>query len=355
MTTPPSRVRRLTSQRTRDDRRRVRRRAMTYMLGRNRHPSVTTTSRRGQQPTTPAAVTPSDEGGPRSVRIERRSRQRPPLPGCHVPRATPCAPHPGVRRTSAPPLLGYSAHRGSLGPSPQTTGTRGDEAWPAKDAVGLGDGRDPPAGGPTPGYRHDALVHDGSEQLTSTGGPWLLDGLTAGDAAVIAVEPQTTGPLREAVGDHPRVLVLDRQALPDTHTHGHRHRAPLRRRARPSRPTGPGGRRDRLRHHGRRVAGVACLRSGRQRRPRAASAVGPVRGRPAQPARSRRALGIGPIRPSHHGGGADARLKHPSYRGQRGDGAVAVHGPLRHRAVAAPAPLAGCARVPGPPTGGTIT
>ncbi len=81
VTTPPSRVRRLTSQRTRDDRRRVRRRAMTYMLGRNRHPSVTTTSRRGQQPTTPAAVTPSDEGGPRSVRIERRSRSARPSRG----------------------------------------------------------------------------------------------------------------------------------------------------------------------------------------------------------------------------------------------------------------------------------
>ncbi len=79
--TPPSRVRRLTSQRTRDDRRRVRRRAMTYRLGRNRHPSLTTTSRRGQQPTTRAAVTPSDEGGPRSVRIERRSRSARPSRG----------------------------------------------------------------------------------------------------------------------------------------------------------------------------------------------------------------------------------------------------------------------------------
>jgi hypothetical protein len=81
VTTPPSRVRRLTSQRTRDDRRRVRRRAMTYRLGRNRHPSLTTTSRRGQQPTTRAAVTPSDEGGPRSVRIERRSRSARPSRG----------------------------------------------------------------------------------------------------------------------------------------------------------------------------------------------------------------------------------------------------------------------------------
>jgi anti-sigma regulatory factor (Ser/Thr protein kinase) len=65
----------------------------------------------------------------------------------------------------------------------------------------------------TPGFRHDALLYDSTDELTAVATPFLLDGLALGDAAVIAVGPQTAGPLREAVGDDPRVLVLERHAL----------------------------------------------------------------------------------------------------------------------------------------------
>jgi anti-sigma regulatory factor (Ser/Thr protein kinase) len=67
-------------------------------------------------------------------------------------------------------------------------------------------------------FRHDALVYDSPEELAALAAPFLLEGLTAGDAAVIAVEPATAGPLREAVGDDPRVLLLDRGALYRTRT-----------------------------------------------------------------------------------------------------------------------------------------
>jgi anti-sigma regulatory factor (Ser/Thr protein kinase) len=70
--------------------------------------------------------------------------------------------------------------------------------------------RDP---GTEPSFSHDALVYDSVEQVTEVAAPWLLEGLAAGDAAVIAAGPATTGPLREAVGGNPRVVVLERQAL----------------------------------------------------------------------------------------------------------------------------------------------
>jgi anti-sigma regulatory factor (Ser/Thr protein kinase) len=73
--------------------------------------------------------------------------------------------------------------------------------------------RDHDAGSATPGFRHDALIYDDIEQLTSIAAPWLREGLSAGDAAVIAVGARTTGPLRDAVGDHPRVMVVERRNL----------------------------------------------------------------------------------------------------------------------------------------------
>jgi anti-sigma regulatory factor (Ser/Thr protein kinase) len=83
-------------------------------------------------------------------------------------------------------------------------------------AAGVGDG--PGDGGEqrreaTPGFRHDALLYDSTDALTAVAAPFLLEGLAAGDAAVIAVGPDITAALRAAVGDHPRVLVLERQAL----------------------------------------------------------------------------------------------------------------------------------------------
>jgi anti-sigma regulatory factor (Ser/Thr protein kinase) len=67
--------------------------------------------------------------------------------------------------------------------------------------------------GAAPGFRHDALVYDDVEQLTAIAAPWLLEGLAAGDAALIAAGPNTAGALREAVGDEPRVMVVERHAL----------------------------------------------------------------------------------------------------------------------------------------------
>ncbi|SDC98873.1 Anti-sigma regulatory factor (Ser/Thr protein kinase) [Geodermatophilus telluris] len=71
----------------------------------------------------------------------------------------------------------------------------------------------PATGGRSPGYRHDALVYDDVDTLTAVAAPWLLEGLAAGDAALVAAGPATTGPLREAVGHDPRVLVVERHAL----------------------------------------------------------------------------------------------------------------------------------------------
>ncbi len=65
----------------------------------------------------------------------------------------------------------------------------------------------------TPGYRHDALVYADVDELVDIAVPWLLDGLACGDAALIAAGPVTTGPLRDAVGDDPRVIVVERHAL----------------------------------------------------------------------------------------------------------------------------------------------
>ncbi|MGY1689092.1 anti-sigma factor RsbA family regulatory protein [Geodermatophilus sp. SYSU D01105] len=56
-------------------------------------------------------------------------------------------------------------------------------------------------------------MYSSAEELTAVAAPFLLDGLAAGDAAVIATGPRTAGLLREAVGADPRVLVVDRHAL----------------------------------------------------------------------------------------------------------------------------------------------
>jgi hypothetical protein len=115
---------------------------------------------------------------------------------------------------------------------------------------GPADGRDQHGPATPPGFRHDALLYDSPDALTAVAAPFLLDGLAAGDAAVIAVGPDATGPLRAAVGEDPRVLVLERHALyrartPTAITTFHNlaaeHASP--------RTAGPGGRRGRLRQH----------------------------------------------------------------------------------------------------------
>jgi anti-sigma regulatory factor (Ser/Thr protein kinase) len=62
----------------------------------------------------------------------------------------------------------------------------------------------------TSGYIHDALLYDSDDELTGAAVPFLLDGLAAGDAAVISAGVRTAAVLAEAVDGDPRVHVLNR-------------------------------------------------------------------------------------------------------------------------------------------------
>ena len=68
-------------------------------------------------------------------------------------------------------------------------------------------------GGAEAGFRHDALFYDSPQELADVAAPFLLEGLEAGDGAVIAAGPEATATLHDAVGNHPLVLVLERHAL----------------------------------------------------------------------------------------------------------------------------------------------
>ncbi|WP_245160171.1 sensor histidine kinase [Blastococcus sp. CT_GayMR20] len=59
-------------------------------------------------------------------------------------------------------------------------------------------------------YLHDALLYDSPAELVDIAAPWLLEGLAAGDAAVVATSAATADVLRDAVGGEPRVHVLER-------------------------------------------------------------------------------------------------------------------------------------------------
>jgi anti-sigma regulatory factor (Ser/Thr protein kinase) len=69
------------------------------------------------------------------------------------------------------------------------------------------------AGRADPGFVHDALLYDTPGQLIDAAVPFLLDGLAAGDAAVLAAGPETTTLLRDALGNDPRILVLEQDAV----------------------------------------------------------------------------------------------------------------------------------------------
>lgn len=56
-------------------------------------------------------------------------------------------------------------------------------------------------------------MYDSPDHLASVAAPFLLEGLAAGDAAVIAVSAKTTELMREAVGNDPQVLVLERHTV----------------------------------------------------------------------------------------------------------------------------------------------
>jgi anti-sigma regulatory factor (Ser/Thr protein kinase) len=67
------------------------------------------------------------------------------------------------------------------------------------------------AGGrPGHGYLHDALLYDSPADLVDVCVPFLLEGLAAGEAAIVATSTGTAQILRDAVDGDPRVHVLDR-------------------------------------------------------------------------------------------------------------------------------------------------
>jgi anti-sigma regulatory factor (Ser/Thr protein kinase) len=72
-------------------------------------------------------------------------------------------------------------------------------------------GREGPSSTRTPGYRHDALLYDSADHLVDVAAPFLLDGLEAGEAAVVAAGTGAAEALRDAVHGDPRVHLLERQ------------------------------------------------------------------------------------------------------------------------------------------------
>ncbi|MFW3172188.1 anti-sigma factor RsbA family regulatory protein [Geodermatophilus sp. CPCC 206100] len=71
-----------------------------------------------------------------------------------------------------------------------------------------------PSGGcgsaPASRYRHDALLYDSLDALAGVTAPFLGAGLDAGEAAVVAAGPSTAAAVCAAVGDDPRLVVVDR-------------------------------------------------------------------------------------------------------------------------------------------------
>jgi anti-sigma regulatory factor (Ser/Thr protein kinase) len=63
---------------------------------------------------------------------------------------------------------------------------------------------------PPHGYAHDALLFESTDELVGVAVPFLLAGLAAGEAAVIATGADTAAVLLDAVDGDPRVHVLER-------------------------------------------------------------------------------------------------------------------------------------------------
>jgi anti-sigma regulatory factor (Ser/Thr protein kinase) len=59
-------------------------------------------------------------------------------------------------------------------------------------------------------YVHDALLYEDRSQLIDVAVPFLLDGLAAGDAAVVATKADTASALRDALDGDSRVHILER-------------------------------------------------------------------------------------------------------------------------------------------------
>ncbi len=81
------------------------------------------------------------------------------------------------------------------------------------NAWSTGDGAHAPAADHLHGtgsYVHDALLYDDRDELVAVAVPFLLEGLAAGDAAVVATSAGTASILRDAVDGDSRVHVLER-------------------------------------------------------------------------------------------------------------------------------------------------
>ena len=62
-------------------------------------------------------------------------------------------------------------------------------------------------------YAHDALLYDDPARLTEVAARFLREGMDAGEAAVVAAGTRTAGLLRAALGDDPRLHVVDRSEV----------------------------------------------------------------------------------------------------------------------------------------------
>jgi anti-sigma regulatory factor (Ser/Thr protein kinase) len=62
-------------------------------------------------------------------------------------------------------------------------------------------------------YQHDLAVYDSPDQLAAIALPFLRAGLSAGEAAVVAIEDSSAGVLLDALGDEDGVVVVERNGV----------------------------------------------------------------------------------------------------------------------------------------------
>lgn len=115
------------------------------------------------------------------------------------------------RPYGGPPGLSGSGERGpvhwlTVGVIPRTPGRQQRLGGWALTVRGVREASTTERGG----YRHDVLLFDTDDRLTDLAVPFLLEGLDAGEAAVIATSPRTADVLRDALDGHPMVHVLAR-------------------------------------------------------------------------------------------------------------------------------------------------
>src|SRR4051812_27220886 len=93
----------------------------------------------------------------------------------------------GRRPAVHPAGLTRTTYRGRGRGRPRGNAGRMVIGGPAGEAASAGTGR----------YAHDALLYDSPDQLVEVAAPFLIEGLAAGDAAVITTSPGTAALLRD--------------------------------------------------------------------------------------------------------------------------------------------------------------